>query len=117
MAPYALSPVRPEDEHPEPLSTRLFGLKTVRSLGALTSNPLGPGDVSIVHRSWGLFDEGYLYGKNFVYRAHMRARNALTAVLFHVGLSLTMGLLALVPPLRLVARKFVTQPGDGPSTA
>ena len=117
MHPFSISPVKPDRDQPESLTTRLFGLRTVSGLGTLTTNPLGPGDLVQVHRSWGLFDDGYLYGKNFVCRAHSRSRNAVTAVMWHIGLNASMASLALIPPLRWLAMKLVTQPGDGPDPA
>ncbi len=113
MQPFALSPIPHTAPIPSSLTTKLFGLRTVPDLGPLTSWLLGPGDEAVVHRSWGLFDEGYLYGQKFVYHATIRARNAFVAVLWHLGMQLMMVGLA-VWPIRWLAKRLVVQPGDGP---
>ena len=44
---------------------RLFGVRSVAELGALTFSPQAGADLPIVHRSSSLYDDGKLYGPSF----------------------------------------------------
>lgn len=126
--PYALSPV------PNPaaasrakpsLKTRLTGLRTVPSLGRLTTFIAADTDRAIVGRTWGLLsqlaegDSGSrrapeAYGPNFDFSEHLRTRNWLSGVVVHWGIVISGFLLAVLPPLRWVVRRLVYKQGDGP---
>jgi hypothetical protein len=54
------------------------------------------------------------YGPNFRFAEFMKSRNYLTAVVMHFSI-LAGTLLVAIPFLRTLARKYVTQPGDGPT--
>jgi len=111
LKPYALSPVPgPKVRDPTTWVTKLFGVRSVRDLGILTTSLAGTSDTAIVHRSWGQFG----YGPNFRYHEFMKARNYLTAVAIHLGL-LIAGLCLSIGPIRKLAKKYVYQPGDGPT--
>lgn len=113
--PYSMSPIPgPKTADPSSLATKLFGARTVRDLGALTTCPGAVIDTPIVHRSWGLLGGADFYGPNFYFSEFMKARNVCTAVVFH--LAFIMGTLLLAIPLtRTVARNYVYEPGDGPT--
>ena len=112
---WALCPVPPPKQTgSKPLLEKLTGIRDVSDLGTLTDSIQGPADIPIVGRSWGLHDQGRLYGPNFRLSAYMRARNYLTSFAFHVAL--TVGFTALIiPPVRWLLKNFVYQPGEGPT--
>lgn len=105
----------PQQSDSKPLRERLTGLRNESDLGGtLTDSLQGPADIPIVHRSWGLIEDGKYYGPNFRLSAYMRARNALYG--FGIHLALTFGFLTLIlPPVRWLLKKFVYQPGEGPT--
>ncbi len=111
--PYALSPVPgPKTPNPSPWYTSLFGFRAVSDLGVLTTSFGGLADTPIVQRSWGLLGGNDFYGPNFYFTEFMKARNHLTAILFHFAI--LVGSMALaIGPLRRLARGYVTQPGGG----
>jgi short subunit dehydrogenase-like uncharacterized protein len=108
--PYALSPITPKPKPRVPLVTKIFGIRTVPGLGALTTSILAAGNVSTVHRSSGVMPA--LYGPNFHYAEYARTRNILTGLLTHFGLAFG-ALLIAFPPSRWILRKFIRQPGEG----
>lgn len=111
MAPYALSPIPgPVTKDSTTIITKVLGVRSVRDLGILTTALQGGTDTAIVHRSWGLLN----YGPKFRFHEYQKARNHLTAVLLHFALILA-GLFLATPPLRNLAKKYVYQPGDGPT--
>lgn len=113
--PWSLCPVTPPKETvSKPLFESITGVRTVSDLGTLTDSLQGPADIPIVHRSWGLYDDGNIYGKKFYVSAYMRARNALTGFGLHIALMVAFTSLVL-PPVRWLMKQFVYAPGDGPS--
>jgi hypothetical protein len=61
-----------------------------------------------------LYEGGNFYGPNFYLSAYMRAKGLFRGIVIH--LALTFGFLALIlPPVRWLLQRLVTQPGDGPS--
>lgn len=122
FAPYSLSPI-PHASKPErpPLSIfrLLFGSHSVSDLGTLTTSVAGRTDGAQVERTWGLLSttpsrKSQFYGPNFRWSESFRVRNWLSGVAMHWALLVGTLLVTLVPPFRAVAKKFVTQPGDGP---
>lgn len=119
MRDYAMLPEGVAAKPPAPpklsLLTRLFGVRQVPDLGTLTTAISGNADRVIVQRSWGLHGgHDSLYGPNFYFSPYMRVRNVLLGVATHLALALGM-LFLVVPPLRTILKKLVTQPGSGPS--
>lgn len=119
FAPFALSPVQPSADQlkgvpPKSLRSTLLGNWYVPELGVLISWPGTAVDRAIVHRSWGLFDEGKWYGSRFRFSALLRSRNALTGALQRLAL-VALQLLLLLPPGRWLLRKFLNKPGEGSS--
>jgi hypothetical protein len=94
--------------------TKLLGVRVVPDLGILTTSIGASTDQPIVQRSWGLLGGNSFYGPNFRFAEYSKARNYFLAVVIHFGLVLGALLLA-VPFLRKFARRFVYQPGDGPT--
>jgi hypothetical protein len=114
-APYAISPIPgPKTSNPTSLITKLFGVRVVPDLGTLTTWLGGVSDVPIVQRSWGLLGGADFYGPNFHFGEFIKSRNYLAAVISHFTLILG-SLLIAIPFVRNLARKFVFQPGDGPT--
>jgi hypothetical protein len=120
--PYALSPVpnpRPASSARTSPSTwaglvqRLTGLVTLPVLGMQTTSLISSTDTPIVQRTWGLLaSTPQAYGPNFSFAGFSRARSFLHGIMLHYALVLAGAVLA--TPLRLLARRFVYQPGEGP---
>jgi hypothetical protein len=121
-APYAQSPIR----HQEPtrpttsLSAALFGVCSIPKLGLLTTSLAANTDIPVIERSWGLLSQiptrkDQFYGPNFKWKEYFRARNWFHGVAVHWGLLVAGFMLACIPPIRSLMRKFVTQPGQGPT--
>ncbi|KAF2861405.1 hypothetical protein K470DRAFT_257072 [Piedraia hortae CBS 480.64] len=115
MNPWSLCPVQPSTGHyPKPLKEKITGVREVADLGMLTDSIQGPSDIPIVHRSWGLYGGGKLYGPQFHVTAYQKTRNMLQGIAIH--LAMTFGFLALMlPPVRCLLKKFVYEPGQGPT--
>ena len=111
MTPYAISPV-PGPKLPDttPWTTKLLGIRSVKDLGILTTLLSATSDAAIVYRSWGLLS----YGPRFQYHEYLKTRNYLTGILVHYAVMVG-GLVLAIPFLRNTAKKFVYQPGDGPT--
>ncbi|TVY82175.1 putative trans-acting enoyl reductase [Lachnellula suecica] len=113
--PFALSPIPgPATRDPESWTTKLLGIRAVSGLGIMTTSLQAVADRPIVQRSWGLLGGPSFYGPNFRFSAYMRAQNHLIAVVIHFGLAIA-SLLIAIPPVRTLLKRFVTQPGDGPT--
>jgi short subunit dehydrogenase-like uncharacterized protein len=116
MKPWSLCPTTPPRSSLEgpTLFQRLFGVRQVRDLGTLSSSIQGATDATIVHRSWGLFENGNFYGPKFRFSPYMHVRNTFTGIMVHFALAL--GMIALIlSPVRSLLKRFVFQPGEGPS--
>ncbi|KAJ5405026.1 hypothetical protein N7465_006310 [Penicillium sp. CMV-2018d] len=112
MTPFSLTASPPPKNIPgESILEKVFGVRSIRDLGTVTTSPSGVCDMSIVHRSSSLMPE--LYGQNFFFRQFLSVRNALIGVAIHVGFLVVVSLLAL-PPVRWLVKKFVFAPGTGP---
>jgi len=115
LRPYSLSPVpAPKSLASPSLWERLTGMRSEPELGLLTDSISGATDAPIVLRSWGLYDGGQYYGPKFQFSAYMRAKNQIQGLAIH--LALAVGALVLIfPPFRWLLKRFVYQPGDGPT--
>lgn len=106
--PFALSPVqhRPLVRPPHLSSwTRLIGVGNDEYLGPLTDFEQSVIDKPLVERSWGLLDDGGLYGLNFQYDELKPARSIWSAFTGHVGYTILMYALSLAP-VRWLLRRF-----------
>ena len=114
-APYAISPIPgPKVVGHKTWIAKLFGIRVVPDLGVLTTSISATANVPIVQRSWGQLGGNSFYGPNFQVQEYSKARNYLTA--FGVHVALILGAVCLtVPIFRNFARRFVYQPGDGPT--
>ncbi|KAI1334161.1 sporulation protein RMD1 [Xylariaceae sp. FL0016] len=119
--PFALSPVRnPKPDPKAPLLSRLTGCYNVPDLGLLSTSITSGTNKAIVERTWGLFQleprlQKYTYGPNFSFREYMKARNWVGALAMHYALLISFTFIALCAPLRSLIRRFIFQPGQGPS--
>lgn len=114
-APYALSPIPgPAVRDPVPWRTKLFGFRSVRDLGILTSYIFAKADIPQVQRSWGLLGGPANYGPNFSFSEYAKSQNYLTAIASHFAL-LFGSILVVIPFVRTLLKKTAVQPGDGPS--
>ncbi|KAF7350915.1 Sacchrp-dh-NADP domain-containing protein [Mycena sanguinolenta] len=117
---YSLSPSIGVLAPRRPLVHRLFVPDTSKTLIGSLFFMTQP-DRLIVQRSWGLFEveaaqdkSSVRYGPTFKYDEFLITGSALSAVL--LTLSLVIGLRCmLIPPLRWLFKKFLPQPGEGPS--
>ena len=113
--PWSMCPVEaPKQAASRPILEKVSGVRYVDGLGTLTDSIQGPADIPIVHRSWGLYDDGKFYGKNFRLSAYSTASNALFGFAFHVTLA-SVFTAFILPPVRWILKQFVYQPGDGPT--
>ena len=116
FSPWNLSTVTPPQQTSnKSIVERLTGLRTEKDLGGVLADSIqGPTDTPIVYRSWSLYEGGNTYGPNFHLSAYMRAKGLLHGLALHFGLMI--GFLALIlPPVRWLLQRLVTQPGDGPT--
>lgn len=113
MSPFSLcTTTPPQQARSTPLAEKLTGMRSDEDLGLLTDSISGTTDAPIINRSWSLLDNGKFYGPRFQLSSYMRAKNAIHAIVVHVGL--TFGIAALIfPPFRWLVRKFVYAPGEG----
>lgn len=118
MKPYAISPVKPSAKvqaASRSFLSKLIGIRQQKPFGTLTQWFMGAVDVSIVNRSWGLFQQKgdeMAYGENFHFSEWMRARNPLTGIFIHLGLVIG-PLFLLFSPIRWLLKKFIYAPGSG----
>jgi hypothetical protein len=113
--PYAISPIPgPKIPDPNSLITKITGVRAVPDLGLLTTSLGRVSDTPIVQRSWGLLGGPNFYGPNFHFTEFMKSRNYLAAFMTHISI-LVGSLFIAIPFVRTLARKYVYQPGDGPT--
>ncbi|KAI8625223.1 hypothetical protein F5Y19DRAFT_467186 [Xylariaceae sp. FL1651] len=119
--PYAMSPIPNAKNAPKAsLFSKITGAYYVPNLGLLSNSIAGGTDAAVVHRTWGLLQEEpalqrHAYGPNFTYREFSKTRNMFTAMIAHYGLFVASVLLAFCSPFRSLLRRFIFQPGQGPS--
>ena len=78
---WATSPVPgPKAQSPRSWVRNLLGVRSVPGLGTLTTSISAAPNIAIVQRSWGLFDDGKLYGDRFQYNEYMRVRNSVIGI-------------------------------------
>ena len=113
--PWALSPIPgPTPERSVSFFSKIFGVRVVPELGIVSSSLNARPNEAIVQRSWGLLDDGKIYGSKFTFHEYQRAGSKLSGFVSH--LAITFGLLVLALfPLRWLTEKFVYTPGQGPS--
>ncbi|KAJ5800340.1 uncharacterized protein N7518_002408 [Penicillium psychrosexuale] len=112
MTPFSLAASPPPKNIPhDSILEKIFGVRSIRDLGTVTTSPSGICDITIVQRSSSLMPE--LYGQQFVFRQFLSVRNALVGVAIHIGFLVALSLLAL-SPVRWLVKKFVFAPGSGP---
>lgn len=111
--PFALSSAPPpKRSSSRSLLSRLLGPFSYPGLGILTTSITATPNVAIVHRSSGLMPQ--LYGKNFQFNEYMRVSNYASGILIHFALVFAWLFIA-IRPFRSLIRRFVTQPGQGPT--
>ncbi|KAI8954567.1 hypothetical protein F4801DRAFT_587375 [Xylaria longipes] len=119
--PYALSPVPNSKSAPKAsIQSKLTGAYHVPNLGIQSTSLTAGTDAAVVHRTWGIFQQEaalqkHAYGPNFTYREFMKTRNVVTAMIMHYSLIIGGALLAFCSPFRNLLRRYVFQPGQGPS--
>ncbi|KAI5465711.1 sporulation protein RMD1 [Mariannaea sp. PMI_226] len=118
--PYALSPVPHAEPSrvPSTLAEKIFGVRTIPSLGVLTTCPIASSDAAIVERTWGLLQEtpsrkDQAYGPKFTFSEYLKTRNWLSGVFFHWALIIGFMAVSFISPLRQLLKRYVVQPGDG----
>lgn len=119
LAPFALSPVPQPYQPRQSVIGMLTGLYNVPGLGLQCTAPNERMDGSIVERSWGLLSvtpsrKNEAYGPKFSFREHMKAKNWLTGMAFHLTAFFVKIFVFGIPPMRRLVQRFVHQPGQGP---
>jgi len=102
------------------LQSTLLGVHAVPDLGTLVNSIQASADVPLVHRSWSLYrtsasqcqEQAKPYGADFNFSCYMNVRNVFTGVLMNLALALS-SVFLLVPPVRWILAKLVTQAGSG----
>lgn len=120
--PYAASPI-PHKGHGRPyrsLLTKIFGSQYIPDLGMLSTSVAAITDAATVERTWGLLSstpsrKDEFYGPNFTWMQCFRVRNWLHGVVLHWGIMFGSFLLVMFPFVRTLVRKYVYQPGQGPT--
>lgn len=108
-APHRLSVSPPAHPPTKSWCESIFGVKTERELGTLTTYPMAICDDAIVNRTISLRPE--FYGMT-QFNQYMAVGNRFVGSLIHLGIVL--GSISLkFPPLRYLARKIVFGPGGG----
>jgi short subunit dehydrogenase-like uncharacterized protein len=111
--PFTLSPAPPpKRSSSRSFLSRLLGPFSYPGLGTLTTSISATPNVAIVHRSSGLMPQ--FYGKNFQYSEYVGVSNYAVGVLFQLAFALASLFLA-IKPVRSLIRRFIYQPGQGPS--
>lgn len=106
--------LRPTSIPRPPWITRLFGYRSVPGLGIVTTSFTGPGNESIVHRSYSQNPD--LYGPSFNYQEHIPAGGFGSAFFVHFLTKFGVILLSL-PFMRALFRKLLPPVGTGPDLA
>ena len=110
---WATSPIsRPKTQSSQSWISKLFGARNVPELGTLTTSISAAPNIAVVQRSWGLFDNGKLYGSNFQYFEYMRVRNSVVGIALHFALAFA-GVALIFRPVRWLAKRFLYAPGEG----
>ncbi|RFU23700.1 hypothetical protein B7463_g12639, partial [Scytalidium lignicola] len=113
--PFSLCPIPgPKEQVSTPWTTKFLGVHIVSDLGTLTDSICSGPDVPIVYRTWGLLGGASNYGPRFKFSEYAKARNYLTALLFHFSF-LFLKLFAVIPFVRKFARRYLYKPGEGPT--
>ncbi|KAI0526321.1 hypothetical protein F5B22DRAFT_632832 [Xylaria bambusicola] len=119
--PYALSPIPNSKPAPKAsVLSLLTGAYYIPNLGLQSTSITAGTDTAVVQRTWGLFQQESTlrknaYGPNFTYREFTKTRNTISAMAMHYGLLVGGVLLAFCAPFRNLMRRFVFQPGQGPT--
>ncbi|KAI0181089.1 hypothetical protein GGR52DRAFT_18471 [Hypoxylon sp. FL1284] len=119
--PYALSPAKNPKQPPKTsLLSKLTGLYSIPNLGLVSTSVTSGTNRAVVHRTWGLCKQEpslykHFYGPNFTYREFITAKNFAKGIMMHYSLIFGSMLLMFCPPFRKIMRKYVYQPGEGPS--
>ena len=82
-------------------------------LGSLAASSIGAWqNRAVVHRTWGLLDDGNLYGKNFQYNEYNK-HGTLAGIGERLSNALLWKLLG-ISAFRSLAKRFLPAPGEGP---
>ena len=114
LNPYVLSPAPPpkRPSSSKGFLSRVFGVFSYPDLGILTTSMTASANVPIVHRSSGLMPQ--FYGTNFCFTESLRVSNYAWGLAIHLSLAFATLLLAL-RPFRALIKRFIYQPGQGPT--
>lgn len=111
--PFINSPIPgPKAPTSKPWYSSLLGIRHVPLLGTLTTFVGAVSDVPIVERSWALLGADKVYGPNFRYSEYIRVNNPFKGMFVHFALFMGQ-IILLMPWMRWILRRIVTQPGEG----
>ncbi|EXJ57734.1 uncharacterized protein A1O5_12524 [Cladophialophora psammophila CBS 110553] len=115
LRPYALSPIPPpKAAGTVSLLDRLLASRYIPPFGVVTHFPQAECDIGIVHRSWGLYEQGKYYGDKFRFYEYQIIGRRLKAFLTHYTVSLVRTALRLLPPFRWLVKRLLPPSGSGP---
>lgn len=119
LNPWALSPIPPPQPKPRtsPLFLWLFGWRYLEPLGIVTNMPQAECDIGIVHRSWGLYNQGNYYGRKFHFNEYQYMGGRFKAFIVSWVLFWVQSGLKYFPAFRWVVKRFLPTPGQGPPAA
>lgn len=109
--PWALSPIQGVQINKK---ANWLGLRYDTYLGYLADSQYGATqDRAIVHRTWGLLDNGKIYGPHFNYSEYDSVTSIFTGILKLLNVYLMVAALSFGPAFALASR-FLPKPGEGP---
>ncbi len=115
LEPHALSPIPPpKSTRRVSLLDRMLGSRDIPPFGVVTDFPQAECDIGIVHRSWGLHEQGKYYGDNFRFFEYQLVGSRLKAFLMHYTVSLIRTALRVFAPFRWLVKKILPPAGGGP---
>ncbi len=119
LDPWALSPTPPPQPKPRtsPWVLWLFGSRFLKPLGIVANMPQAECDIGIVHRSWGLYDQGNYYGRKFHFNEYQYTVSRFKAFMMSWVLFWVQSGLKYFRPFRWLVKRILPTPGQGPPKA
>lgn len=112
--PYVLCPTPPKNPTPtfRPVTSHIFGSFKVPELGILTTSPGARPNIAIAHRSASLLPS--IYGPSLRVEEYIRVPSRFIGAAAHLVTNI-FSILLIIPPIRWLVKRIITQPGFGPS--
>ncbi|KIY01282.1 uncharacterized protein Z520_02834 [Fonsecaea multimorphosa CBS 102226] len=120
LKPHALSPIPPpKGARRDSFLDWILGSRNVQPFGVVTHFPQAECDIGIVHRSWGLYDQGKYYGDRFSFGEYQHVGSRLKAFFMSYIVGFIRTTLTYIALLRWLLKRVVPFPpsGSGPPKA